>query len=372
MGFSKVVLWIAAVGCLLGGFDQMIGNKFGLGKQFVEGLVNMGPLALAMGGLICLAPTLASVLGPIVAPAFETIGCDPAIFGSILPNDTGGYALAMEMAISQDAGLYSGLIIASMFGSTLTFMIPVGFSVIQKQDAPYYARGILIGLIAVPIGSIIGGFVAGFDAKTVLMNIIPITVMVILICLGLKLIPEKMIRGCEIFGKIIVIITLAGLACAGFEKLSGVSIIPGIAPISDALQVIGDIGVVLMGIMPIIELFLRVSKKIWEKIGQKFDMNAIASAGIVVSFVSPMPFLLMYKDMNGKGKIINAAVVTCSSAAIGDHLGFTGAVAPEYIAPMIIGKVSGALIAFVLALMLSSNVEEYDRKSAEIAEQHRQ
>ena len=365
MIFNRIVLWIAAIGCLIGGLDRVLGNRFGLGEKFEEGLKSMGPLALAMGGLICLSPVFAKFLGPLISPAFEAIGCDPAMFGAILPSDTGGFPLAMSLAKSEEAGYYSGLIVASMFGAALTFMIPVGFSLIEKKDAPYYARGMLIGMIAVPFGCIFGGLLAGFSLSMVLVNIIPIAIMVILICLGLKLFPNQMIRGCEYFGKLIVIICTVGFACAGFESLSGFPLIPGMSGIDEAMAIIGQIAVVLMGFMPVISLFLRAANGALEKIGRKVGMNAAASAGFFVSFVNPIPFLSMYKDMNPKGKIVTAAVVASSSAAFGDLLGFTAAANADYIFPVVVGKCFGSAVALILALLLTKNAEPCDRKIME-------
>ena len=55
MPFDKIILYIMAVGVLLGALDRIIGNKFGLGEQFEEGFNSMGPLALGMVGIVCLA-----------------------------------------------------------------------------------------------------------------------------------------------------------------------------------------------------------------------------------------------------------------------------------------------------------------------------
>ena len=51
----------------------------------------MGSLALAMIGIICLAPVLANLLRPVVVPLYSLPGADPAMFaGTILANDMGG------------------------------------------------------------------------------------------------------------------------------------------------------------------------------------------------------------------------------------------------------------------------------------------
>ena len=123
MSFNEVIMWIMAIGAIIGGIDRLLGNKIGLGEQFEEGWNSMGALALGMVGMVCLSPILAQYIGPAISPFLRSINADPAIFGSILPNDTGGYQLALSLASDKEAGLYSGLIVSSMLGCTIVFSI---------------------------------------------------------------------------------------------------------------------------------------------------------------------------------------------------------------------------------------------------------
>ena len=58
MTFNDVILLIVAVGVILGGTDKLMGNRFGLGAKFEEGFQSMGGLALAVAGIVVLAPVL--------------------------------------------------------------------------------------------------------------------------------------------------------------------------------------------------------------------------------------------------------------------------------------------------------------------------
>ena len=53
---NQIIMWIMAVGAVLGGVDRIAGNRFGLGKRFEEGFTLLGPTALSMSGIICLTP----------------------------------------------------------------------------------------------------------------------------------------------------------------------------------------------------------------------------------------------------------------------------------------------------------------------------
>ena len=67
---NQVILWIMAAGVVLGGIDRIFGSPKGYGKKFEEGFFFLGPTALSMAGMICLAPVLAKTLGRLIIPAF--------------------------------------------------------------------------------------------------------------------------------------------------------------------------------------------------------------------------------------------------------------------------------------------------------------
>ena len=139
MSINEIIIYIMVAFMVLGAIDKCLGNKFGLGEQFEEGMMAMGSLALAMIGVICLAPVLATVLKPVVVPVFNALGADPAMFaGSILANDMGGAPLAAELALDPQAGLFGGLIVGAMMGPTIVFTIPVALGIIKiLQDEKY-------------------------------------------------------------------------------------------------------------------------------------------------------------------------------------------------------------------------------------------
>ena len=120
---------------IVGAIDRMLGNKFGYGEEFEKGFSAMGPLALAMAGVIAAAPLLAQMLGPIISPIYAFMGADPAMFATtIIGTDVGGYALAMELAANPAIGNFAGLILGTMMGITIVFTIPVALAIIKEED----------------------------------------------------------------------------------------------------------------------------------------------------------------------------------------------------------------------------------------------
>lgn len=366
MTFDQVIMWVMAIGILIGGLDKIIGNKLGLGEKFDEGFNAMGPLALGMVGIVCLAPVISNVLGRVIIPICTAIGADPSVFGSILANDMGGYPLAMELAVNQQAGLLSGLIIASMLGCTIVFSIPVGLGLIEEHDRPFFAKGLLIGLITIPIGSIVGGLIAGFDTMVVLKNSVPVIIISILLALGLKFTPKAMIKGSMLFGQFITIVIYVGLAAAAFEFITGVVIIPGMAPIMDGMSVIASIGIVLLGTFPILSILVKVLDKPLNAVGKKIGLDSTSAAGLVFTLANSIPVYKMMKDMNHRGKVVNTAWLVPATAALGDHLGFTAGVKPEMITPVVIGKLVAGVIAVLLAIAMSKNLSSETKQSEDI------
>ena len=103
MSIHEILILVMAGFALLGAVDRILGNKFGLGEHFEEGIQAMGSLALAMVGTIALAPVLADLLRPLVVPVFTFLGADPAMFaGTILACDMGGGALAAQLTENTD------------------------------------------------------------------------------------------------------------------------------------------------------------------------------------------------------------------------------------------------------------------------------
>ncbi len=362
MTFDQIILWVMAVGLLIGAADKITGNHLGLGEKFDEGFQAMGSLALGMVGIVCLAPVISNLLGPIIIPACRAIGADPALFGSILANDMGGYSLAMELAEQKEAGLFAGNIVVSMLGCTLVFSIPVGLGLIEKEDRPYFSKGLLIGLITIPIGCVAGGLIAGFSAMLIVRNTLPILVIAVLLALGLKFIPEKMIKGCTIFGQFITIVIYIGLACAAFEHITGVVIIKGMAPIMDGMDAIAGIAIVLLGTFPVLAILVKVLDKPLNAIGRKMGMDAVSAAGLVFTLANSVPVYTMMKDMKKRGIIINTAWLVPATAALGDHLGFTAGVQPTMITPVVAGKLFAGVVAVILAYFMTKNMMEPDGK----------
>ena len=354
MSADRVLITLMAVFAGLGALDRIFGNRLGLGQEFENGIQAMGSLALAMVGIVCLAPVLATVLRPVVVPVFRLLGSDPAMFaGSILACDMGGGPLARELTDDPQAAALGGVITGSMLGATIVFTIPVALGILREEDRPALAKGILCGIVTIPVGILVGGLTAGFSLSMVLRNLVPIVLLAALIALGLWKAEDKMVRGFAVFGKIVVALITVGLAAAVIRALTGFAVIPGMVDISEGFQTVGTIAIVLAGAFPLVAVVTKLLQKPLLAAGKLLGINDAAAAGLIASLANSIATFGMVNEMNPRGKVVNIAFAVSAAFVFGDHLGFTAGFAPELLGPVILGKLAGGISAVMVALMLT-------------------
>ncbi len=359
MSAHEIVIGVMAVFALGGALDRILGNRLGLGESFEEGILAMGSLAMAMLGIICLAPVLANVLRPVVVPVYQFLGADPAMFaGTILACDMGGGALAQQMTADPQAALLGGVLTGSMLGATIVFTIPVAMGILREEDRGFLAKGILCGIVTVPVGVLVGGLVAGFPVGMVLRNLIPIVLIGALIALGLWKFEKAMIKGFGIFGKVIVALITAGLATAIFQELTGITLISGFAPLSEGFLTVGGIAIVLAGAFPLVKVVTKLLRKPLLKTGKLLGINDTAAAGLVASLANSIATFRLVEDMDDRGKVVNIAFAVSAAFVFGDHLGFTAGFSPQLLPAMILGKLAGGIAAVAVALLLTRKTGE--------------
>lgn len=369
LSINSVIIFIMMIFMIVGAVDKIRGNKLGYGEQFEEGFNAMGPLAIAMAGVVAAAPVLAIILKPIIVPVYNLVGADASMFATtLLANDMGGYPLAIELASNESVGNFAGLILGSMMGPTIVFTIPVALSIIKKGDRGFLGAGILAGLITIPIGCIVGGLVMNLtpykmDILTIIVNLIPVIIIAGLIVLGLWFIPQKMISGFNKFGTGVTVVITFFTAVAVFEYQTGIlfplldiMVTPtadGSIPLESGLLTCGQIAIVLIGAFPMVKWITKTFGKVLQKVGGKLGMDENGSAGLVATLANNIAMFNIMDKMNAKGKLLNVAFAVSAAFVFGDHLGFTAGVNSDMIFPVIIGKLTAGITALILANILA-------------------
>jgi len=338
----------------LGAIDRIFGYKLGLGQKFEEGFMAMGNLSLSIIGIYSIAPILSTSLEKIVVPIFSLLGADPSIFpASILASDMGGYLSAMRMAETQEIGLFAGLILASSLGTAVIFTIPIGAGLIQKHDYPYFTKGILAGLLTVPISGFAGGISMGLPIGILVRNLMPIIFIASILGIGLIKWPQKMITGFYWLSKSIVTLGTIGLLISIIQTVTGKVIIIGMEPFEEGLKIVGSISIVLAGAYPMVLVMTNIFKKPLAKMGNSLGICDKATTALIMSLANHIPAFANMHDMHERGKVMVSSFAVGGAFVLGGQLGFVAGIDKSMLTPFIISKVVGGVCSIVIAYMIT-------------------
>ena len=268
----------------------------------------LAPVALAMAGIVCLSPVLSSLLDLFFTPVCNVLHMDPAIFGTILAIDMGGYQLSVDLAKDSQFGLFCGVVLSSIFGCTLVYSIPVGLGFLKDEDRPYFTRGILLGLTSLPFSIIAACLMMKLDLGYALWSCLPIFLLSLALGIGVIKKPDTMIRIFLTFAKIIRSVATFGLTLAAVTHLSGLTILPAMLPLQQAMQTVSAICIVMLGSMPLAELVQRIMKKPFRMINEKIRINGAGTTSFLLSFFSATPALALIPQMNPRAQVVISGI----------------------------------------------------------------
>ena len=355
---NVVISWILAIFAVIGGLDYLFGNKLGLGSKFERALSLMGPMATSITGVIVMVPLLSLGLQKTIVPLFAAIGFDPGVFGGLIPVDWGGFFLAKDLAADPRLGLYGGINVAGTFGTVLSFAIPLGMRVLkdkEKQDA--FARGILEGLVIMPVSLVLGGLVGGLGFIEVLWHSLPIFILSGLVLFGIWKNLPLMVRIFTVFSKILRAIGILGITIGAFQQMAGVSIIPILTPILDALRIISMITVTMLGCLPLSEFLTRLLRKPLENLSKKVNISPEALSDPIMTIASGTAGIIAMQDFDVRGIELNAAFVVFAVSALSAQLSFVLNNAPDYTPSYMVTKFVGGILAIAFSAWMMNRRE---------------
>lgn len=355
---NVVISWILAIFAVIGGLDYLFGNKLGLGSKFERALSLMGPMATSITGVIVMVPILSWALQHSIVPLFSMIGFDPGVFGGLIPIDWGGFFLAKDLAIDPRMGLFGGVNVAGTFGTALSFAVPMGMRVLKekkKQDA--FARGILEGLVILPVSLILGGLAAGLGLGEILWHSLPILILSGLVLFGIWKNLPLMIRIFTVFSQILRAIGIIGITVGAFQQMAGVTLIPGITPILDAMRIIAMITVTMLGCLPLSEFLTRILRNPLESLAKKVRTSPEALSDPIMTVASGTAGIIAMQDFDERGIELNAAFVVYAVSALSAQLSFILNNAPDYMASYMVTKFAGAFLALTFSVWMMNRRE---------------
>ncbi|TCP50083.1 ethanolamine transporter [Tamaricihabitans halophyticus] len=401
---GNVVIGIIMVFVLVGAIAAIRDSGKGIGKEFTEGLHSIGPIFLPVAGIMASIPYLSQFTEWAIGPLFNLLGADPAMAATtFIAVDMGGYQLAESVAADPGNWLMAA-VTGYMAGATIVFSIPVGLAMLQARDHKYMALGVMSGVLTIPIGVFVTTAIlaanqtalraeVSTDAaasyrfslpwSTILLNLVPLTIVVVLIALGLRFVPKLMVTAFIWLGKVLDAVLKIVLALSIVEYFTGVftkvfgawGFDPIIADADDqfrALEIAGYIGIMLAGAFPMVYAIRTYLAKPLSKIGGLVGISPAGSAGILAAAANVLALFHLVKNIPPKDKVRCIAFAVCSAFLLGDHLAFTANFQPNMILALLLGKLTAGILGIALASWIAvptaRRLEAQDRASWVIAE----
>ncbi len=347
-----ILMWAVALSAILGGLDKIFGNRLKLGELFDEGFRLIGPMLSGMLGILCLTPVLSGVLTSYAAPFLTQLGLDPSILAGIIPIDMGGYQLAAGMAADPKIGLFSAVIPTATFGCTLMFTLPVGLGLIDEGKRSSFILGILYGLVFLPFSFLLGGCLAGLSFRQTFIQSLPVLLLALVLSYGIWKKPAKMASIFMILSKGILAISVIGVLSALTEYLCGISLLPGILPLREAVTEAGLCAILLIGCLPFAGILHRLLKRPLRVVGERIGLRDRGITGMLLGLVSVTAVLGTMDAMDEREISVNAAFLVSAAAVFGPHFSVCAANAPELVLPMVIAKLSGGICAVLFTFLM--------------------
>lgn len=357
---ANIVLYIIAIFFLIGAIDYIDGNRLELGNVFEDGIKTMGSLAISMIGILSLTPALSQVLSEFLVPIAQSLSLDASIFsGSLIAVDMGGFNLSKDLANSSAMGDLSGILMASILGCTISFTLPLSIGVVKKENLEILFKGILCGIVAIPIGLFVGGIMLKVPFKELIYNLIPVILISLVLALGIIFMTSKIIFIFNCIGKGITILSILGLIIQGVKSICGITLLDNIMPLTEALTIVGKIAIFLGGAYVMLEIIKKCLNKFLEKLSKKINMNVNSIAALIGSLASAIVIFTNYDDLDYKGKVICTAFSVGGAYVFGGQMGYVSSVAPDILTTYITVK----LLCGVLAIIFAVTFLNYEKKS---------
>ena len=347
------ITFVMVIFSMLGAVDRIIGNRFGLGKEFEKGFMLLGTMALSMIGMIIISPFIAETFRPVFGWVYNTLHIEPSIISaSLFANDMGGAPLSVEISQNAQIGSFNALVVSSMMGATVSFTIPYAIGIVKKEMHRELFLGMLCGIVTIPIGCAVSGIMCGLDVLEILLNLLPLVIFSVLIGAGLLLIPDFCVKAFSILGIAIKIIITIGLALGILRFLTGIELVKNLSTLEDGAAVCLNASAVMTGAFPLIYTVSKILSKLLKVLSRKIGISETAAVGLVSTLATNATTFEMMNRMDKKGAVLNSAFAVSAAFTFAAHLAFTLAFDASYLIPVITGKIVSGLFSLVLAAVI--------------------
>ena len=347
----EVVNYILLAFAAVAAIDRIFGSRLGLGRDFERGISMAGPLILAMGGMLVLYPVISELLMGISGGSSKYFDFS-IIPAALLANDMGASQIAMSLAASPEAGLLTGMVVSSMMGCTVSFLIPYVLQVTAKERHSDVIFGLLCGIIMIPVGVLVSGIMLRVEFISLLFLLLPLVGFAGLLALGILRFEKATVKLFLGLGWVIKLIITFGLIIGIIDFVTGYKIIPGTDSLESVMKTVATILCVMVGAFPLLSILEKLIKKPLVAMGRRLRINDTAAFGFFVTLGTSLTTFEMESKMDRRGLIFNSAFAVSASFTFMDHLAWTMAVAPETTAAVVVGKIVSGIAAVAFAILM--------------------
>lgn len=336
---------------IIGFADKALSLKWGLSESFDKGLMTMGTMVVPIVGICSVGAEFVERHADAIQSATSGMPFDPSmIIGAILAPDLGGYFIAKAMAATPEILIINGVVLGTLLGQAICFQLPVFLATVDKGDRPSILKGFLVGISLIPIGMLAAEAILRMNFVTFLGQFVPILIICGLVALGLHKIPDSMVRGFSVFGRIVQIFTyiLFGLAIFGI-------FVPKFAMASEesvhtALIILVKSAIIISGCLVLTEMIMKFFRPQLQNLAVKIGVNEISVICMLMNCATSLAILPLFPRMDQKGKMLNAAFSISGAYILGGSMAFVSAVSTGYVvAIFIVAKaISGFLSMYVM------------------------
>lgn len=356
---ENLILVTIAFFFFISGIDYLRGNPWNMGEYFKEGIMVSGTLIISMVGILSFSPLIGEVIGKILIPIGNLFDIDPSIFPSMfLAIDMGGLGIAKALASNMEMYIVSGVIITSTLGATISFSIPIALGLIEEKHQEDFVKGLTYGIITIPIAPIYASLILGLDIKTIIINLSPIIIMVLILSIGMIKFRSKLIYILKKIGRGIQVLSIIGLLILGILVIIGVELEGLILPLGDTLAIVGKISLFLAGAYSMIEFITDKFSNELKRLGNLIKIDKYSTSSLLSILVTNILAFKNFSKMNSRGRILCTAFSVSGAFVIGGQMGFVSTEVPDMLNIYIVSKLLAGIGALILAAIMCLNRRE--------------
>lgn len=351
MNFPIAILLLCT---MVGLIDKVIGGRFGLAEEFDRGMTMMGSLSLTMVGIYCFAVMLGRALSVLLQTV--SLPFDPTILvSSVLAVDMGAYSIADTLCTDPAQKIFTGVILASTLGCTISFSLPIALGSVEQRDAKTLMTGMVYGIIATPAALIVGGLMSGLGLSSFISHLLPVLIICAILGLYIFYGGEKAVAIFQKVGKAINILAIVLFALVVIQIYFDIPQLVFVDPalIGEALIIVFKISVVVCGSFILSNLILRKFMHPILSLARRIHVNEFAIIGMLLNLITSVSMFSIFGKMDKRGQLMNAAAAVTTGFVFGGQLAFVSSVNNDAVLPFIVAKLVGGLVSVIIAILVS-------------------